>query len=502
MLRLSLAGLVMVGACTPAHLRFKNTNGGQIVAQTQVLPGSVWTPTDQDLAGARNTCLDELTMELEVGPLRATRITPAPRTEIHLFARHPTEMTSFLGGLSDADILAGLANFPKTERVAWHPRASVPGGFPRVPVAAWPSAPGVSTSPPTQLPLSTSATFGNKFAVGLSTEISMCHPQGQTGLLQPGASLKTATLFNRGGCRRELAIGEFIADGNAMLVDALKTMRHPGIGRIDVIYSIIQAFLSPTGTGLSEPVPGLVLFLHYVARDLLGNAPSDVVGAVRYDFGVDANGRVTITPHEIRWSYSGIWGPLSSDGPGWHGALTRPDGEMVKQVNELIAKKQLLAPQAGLLGAALTGGNFACSEQTFVRKCSAAAAMVGDVVGKGARARKDSSGNPLFTNDEVNRMLCAIGDATGCQAIGADAAAALRRRWVCTTSPASSEPYCDMVIPVQRITALPDNLGVVFFDTDDFDNAAYALEAGTSALCAKDAALPASRAFPSTVLRD
>lgn len=484
-----LLGLVALAACTPAQLTFRATNGGAKVAETAVLPGLVWTPTDADLGPALERCLDELTASLDLGKLAGSRLTTEPSTELALYSRDPGEMTTFLASLSDGEINAALASFPTSDHASWHPKTAVPSGFPRVAIATTPGGVVVDRV------LSTTELWGPRFATGLPASLTMCHPGGDPGRLQPGASLESASLVNRGVCQREMPLAQFLADGNAQLVDALHSKRHLGIGSVKVVYSILQSFIEPTGAGLSEPVSGVFLFLHYVARDLAGNAPSDVRGAVRFDFGIGPNGRVELRPRELRWDYGGAWGPLSSNGavgqPGWHDAITKPDGQMVATVNQTILRKQLLGVQNPSAGAILSG--FACNERTFEDVCGRAASTLADVIEAKLPAGK-------FTPAETRRLLCAIGDPESCVALGADPKAALRRQWICTQA-VTDHPTCDLVVPARRLVALPDSLGVVFFSDDDLDNAAYTLQAASGSLCESPAA-PTTRSFTASVLRD
>ena len=105
-------------------------------------------------------------------------------------------------------------------------------------------------------------------------------------------------------------------------------------------------------------------------------------------------------------------------------------------------------------------------------------------------------------------MLCSLGHAASCAALGINPSGVVKQRWVCDKSSISETAYCDMIIPVERLTAFPDAVGAVFFDGDDFDNAAYTVQALAQAtptqqpLCDTSNAMPASRSFVSNVLRD
>jgi hypothetical protein len=498
---------IALAGCTVGNLVFKRTADQSAVAKTQVLNGTTWIPASSDIAGALATCLDDLTVGLTAVQLPATRITPAPRTELRLYARSPNDMMTFLSGLTRDDVLQGLSTLGPNDvaQGVWNAKAATPGGFARALVVTWPAAVGAATGPEVTQALSSTAFWGPRFAPGLSTELSLCHPNGNAGLLQPGGTLHEAELANRGTCRREVALGGFVGSGNSQLVQAVHDRRAPGVGRHKVRYSILQSAIRDPGGAIDAPIASLFLLLMFEATDLLGNATSPVWGTINYEFDVN-NGRVQLTPHEIAWHYSGIWGPETSEGlagqPGWHQALTTSDGQMITQINAQILDMQLLGVQNQLIGAQLTGGNFGCDDATFLQKCGAAADSMAQTLGALIRRRKAGSA-PMFSDGEVTRMLCALGESASCTKLGTNRDDVLRARWACTTSSISQDRYCDMVIPAARLVAAPDSLGVVFFDRDELDNAAYALEAASpGALCAADGAVPASRSFVSSVIVD
>jgi hypothetical protein len=481
-------------SCNTANLRF--TRNGNAVAETKVLNATQYIPSDQDIAGALATCADELTTELEAPALAKTKVTAAPRTELHLYARAPTEMGAFLSALTDADLLTSIRNAGPTGLAAgrWHPKTAASAGFPDVLTVFSPASIGGSGT--TTRALSTAAFFSRGIAAGLPAAVATCHPNSNQGATKPGAAVKTAIVYNRGACRQEIALDGLLNEGVTELVDGLHENLHLGIGSNQVKYAVLQSMVTASA-GITEPTQNLFLFLHYIARDLAGNAPSDVTGAVRYDFQL-SNGRVSLQPFELRWSFGGIWGPLSSNGAvgqeGWHHAFTSRDGTVVKRVNEKILEKQLLGAKSALVGVALAGGAFDCDDRTFVQQCGKAAAeIVAPLVKNGAAGR--------FTPAEIQHLACAVGDPSSCAAIGVDGAAQLRARWTCTASSASrqfgqGQRYCDMVIPVERLIAMPDALGAVLFERDDVDNAAYALQVGTGAACEADTnTVPANRKF-------
>src|SRR5262245_31738765 len=78
------------GGTIVGNLRFKRN--GSVVSQTEITVGTQYIPADKDIAAARGTCADELTVEVEPPPLASTKITPAPRLETHVFARELAEM--------------------------------------------------------------------------------------------------------------------------------------------------------------------------------------------------------------------------------------------------------------------------------------------------------------------------------------------------------------------------------------------------------------------------
>lgn len=498
---------VALAGCSVGNLVFKRTADQSVVAKTQVVNGSTWIPAKTDIAGALATCLDDLTVGLTAVQLPATRITPAPRTELRLYARSPNEMVSFLSGLTRDDILLGMSTLGQADfaQGVWNAKAASPGGFARAVVVTWPATVGAATGPEVTQPLSSTAFWGPRFATGLSSDLSLCHPRGDASLLQPGGTLHEAELANRGTCRREVALGGFVGSGNGQLVSAVHDRRAPGVGRHKVRYSILQSAIRDPGGAIDAPIASLFLFLMFEATDLLGNATSPIWGTINYEFDVN-NGRVQLTPHEVAWHYTGIWGPETSEGlaghPGWHQALTSTGGDMVTQINAQILQMQLLGVQNQLIGAQLTGGNFGCTDQTFLQQCGAAADSMAKTFGPLIRGRTSGS-NPMFSDGEVTRMLCALGESASCSKLGTNRDDILRAHWTCTTSQISQDRYCDMIIPAARLVAAPDSLGVVFFDRDDFDNAAYALEAASPrGLCAADSGAPASRSFVSSVIVD
>ncbi len=506
------AGAALVGmfapACSVGNLTFTRTADQAVVAQTAVATGSTYIPASADIAGALGTCIDDLTVGLTAAEMAATRLTTAPRTELRLYARAPNEMVSFLSSLTRDDILQGMSSLGQGDfaQGVWNARTASPGGFPRAVVMTWPATPGAANGPESSLPLTSGAFWGGQFAAGLPADLVLCHPKGDAQLVQPGGTLHEVALNNRGTCRREIALGAFLGDGNNGLVYAVHNRRVPGVGRHKVRYSILQSAISDPGGAIDAPIANLFLFLLFEATDLLGDATSPVWGTVRYDFDL-AGDRVTLTPHEIAWHYSGIWGPETSEGvfgmPSWHYHLTSSDGDVVKQINSQILDKQLLGVQSPLFGAQLTGGNFDCDDNTFIQQCGAAADSMAQTFGALIRARK-SGANPMFSDDEVSHMLCSLGESASCNKINTNRDDVLRSRWTCTKSQISQDRrYCDMVIPVSRLVAAPDSLGVVFFEQDNFNNAAYALEASKpGALCDADTAVPASRSFVSSVIVD
>jgi hypothetical protein len=496
MISTRLRWLALLGvSCTTANLRF--TRNGDAVAETKVLNATQYIPSDQDIAGAIATCADELTTELAAPALAKTKVSAAPRTELHLYARAPSEMSAFLSGLRDADVVTSIRSATPTDLAEgrWDPKTAASAGFPDVLTVLSPAVIGGSGT--TTRALSTTAFFSRGIAAGLPAAVATCHPNSNQGATKPGAAVKTAIVYNRGTCRQEIALDGLLKEGVTELVDGLHANLHLGIGSNQVKYAVLQSMVTASA-GISEPTQNLFLFLHYIARDLAGNAPSDVAGAVRYDFQLDGNGRVSVQPFELRWSFGGIWGPLSSNGAigqeGWHHAFTSRDGTVVKRVNDKILEKQLLGVKSALVGVALAGGNFDCDDRSFIQQCGKAAAeIVAPLVKNGAAGR--------FTPAEVQHLACAVGDPSSCAAIGVDGAAQLRARWTCTASSASrqfgqGQRYCDMVVPVERLIAMPDALGAVLFERDDIDNAAYALQVGTGAACEADTNnVPANRKF-------
>ena len=320
------------------------------------------------------------------------------------------QVSGVLSTLQDAAVATGLAGLTAQDLMdgKWNPTTAVASGFPNALTVTWPAVAGQNSGMPSSRPLSTNAFFGGAIAQGLPADVGSCHPNGDAQQSQPGASVKQVIAYNRGTCRQEVPLNPLLLQGNKMLVDALHTQKQLGIGPVHVSFSILRSMIS-ADAGINEPTAEIFLFLNYIAHDLAGNAPSIIDGAVRFDFGLDANGRLSLSPHQLRWDHSGIWGLLSSEGAlgqlGWHAAITP-----------------------------------------------------------------------------------------------------LHNRWVCqktSISMTSEQRYCDMIVPVTRLIPMPDALGVVFFDHDDTDNAAYAIQAGTGQLCDVDAdPVPPARGFATAALRD
>jgi hypothetical protein len=168
---------------------------------------------------------------------------------------------------------------------------------------------------------------------------------------------------------------------------------------------------------------------------------------------------------------------------------------MVKTINAQLGERHLLGPRNEWLGGQLTGHT--CDDGNFLEKCgNAASDLVGPVFAQKLREKRW----PRFSAAQMSRLLCSLGDKKGCDAIGVDARQVVAKRWVCTTS--SIQPvgrYCDLVVPATRLVAKPGRIGVVFFDADDYDNAAYAIHAATSDLCDPDVGVPERQGFVADV---
>jgi hypothetical protein len=110
-------------------------------------------------------------------------------------------------------------------------------------------------------------------------------------------------------------------------------------------------------------------------------------------------------------------------------------------------------------------------------------------------------------------MKCAIGSPAACAQLGINPIPILNDHWFCAPPPggAASGAFCHFLIPVKRLNPMPDKMGLVFFDGDEVDNAAYAVASmiqsvQPGALCDSAASqsgnMPFTRSFQSSYIAD
>ncbi|NVB76863.1 MAG: hypothetical protein HOV81_00575 [Kofleriaceae bacterium] len=502
-----IGALAIVAACkldslSVRTLRIRPTGSTSPIA-TMAAGAPTYVASDADLASVRELCANDLTAELDAPNPRAAKIASTTTFEVELFGRRPNEMHDFLASLDESGISAALrATASQRANGVWHPDAATPSGFPMTPTIA-------SASTGTLGSVSTRALASDQFwgtgpmTAGVPAEVTTCRPSSG-GANIPGGSVQGVIAYNRGLCSQETSYAEILADGHRQLVDKIHGATKGGIGSNTIEYSILSSYVRHEGAVLDAPVGGVMLLLRVVSRDLLGNVPGATWGKVRYDLGLSSRGTVEIRPKQLGWRHDEGWGRIFSEGlpglaAGLRVALTANDGELVTTLQAMLLDKQLLGVRSTLAGAAIANPEFDCKPEDYVATCGkAATALANNVIGPGLTGRMTSGSAPLFTADEIDRMRCAIGDATSCTKLGKDAAAIVRDRWVCR----KSTNHCDMIIPIRRLLPTPDGMIAVFFDEDDFDNPAYVLEAAAPGAMCAPANPPASRRFISNVVED
>jgi hypothetical protein len=72
-----------------------------------------------------------------------------------------------------------------------------------------------------------------------------------------------------------------------------------------------------------------------------------------------------------------------------------------------------------------------------LQKCGSAASQIAQLAGAALSTKVDAQNNRVFSDTEVDHLLCALADGPSCSKLGTDPVQALKNRWICTTSSAS-----------------------------------------------------------------
>lgn len=389
-----------------------------------------------DLGGLSFVCADDLFLTFQRSAYHAST-----KAEIHLFARDSASIVSDLVQLSDADIASG----------AWTRQTAIPSALPRVVAMPYPLNAQSSTTAAATLGFEPRMFWGTSPDLGTP---NVANESSCDGSAHRGA-IRSVAVYQDALCATTLPLDDLLAQVTTGLWDGFRTngsLSNPAQQYTHAVSTLGRG--EPSGP--YDVRAGFLLAFHYGAQVL--GIGSDVWGLYRYRFGLD-DGVLAIDKTQR----------LRVDGSGGLGSTfvqkleASLDGELPARVGSSARGQQMQTLPISRECAAVTEcGSSADALAALVTPLSMAAAGIA---------------NP--TNDQIMHVRCALGSAVACRAIGRSAD--LSRAWSCPdptwangVDPASGK-VCRLVTRAKRLTAMSDELQLVWFDDAELDNPAFAI---------------------------
>lgn len=442
-----------------SRLELNSASDRRNLVHLDALRGMSVALREGELADARGVCLGDVVARFERSGYEPDSANRETRLEAHLFLRDPNEMHDTLGAMTDAKILDGT----------WATETKTPDTRPRVLVMPLPAPPNASTS--TEAALGTTRYPAwhpgpSGHVIAKHPETYQCHALANPSYIGSGHAVRGLALYDRGACETSVSIRSDIAP--ALLSQALSRVKD-GLSKAGAVKTGHRYNVAASYTRFEDSTPkgGLFWAFHFVA-----NEETHIWGNYRLEFTLNDRGVPSLDVKEFAYHATGGMAPSWGE---WihHGSLLNKSlAEEVTLGFEDAARQRLLITTPFVTEAACDKND---TPEQLATKCASAATDLANLV---VPASRQIDGRDL-TQAERDRLKCSIGDTDAC---GDDSRARTIRkeRWICGEFPAEpkgrTDGKCNFVVPVKRINALPDQLGLVFFDQrQEFDNAAVAV---------------------------
>jgi hypothetical protein len=439
-----------------SRLELNSASDGRRLIYLDALRSMSIALRESDLADARGVCLGDVVARFQRGGYEPDSSGREIRLEAHIYLRDPNEVHDTLAAMTDAKVLDGT----------WAAETNTPEGRPRVLVMPIPTPPSGSTSHQAALGTAYYPAWHpgpSRFVITNHPEMYQCHALASPNTIGSGHAVRGLALYDRGTCENSVSIGGVIAP--KLLSQALNRVKD-GLSKAGAITTGHRYNVAASYTRFEQSIPkgGLFWAFHFVA-----NEETHIWGNFRLELVLNDRGVPSLDVKELAYHATGgmasTWGRALHDGS----VFNKPLADETRVGFENGATQQLLITTPFVAAVSCEEND---TPEQLATKCSPVAA---DLAKLAVPESRQVDGRVL-TQAERDRLKCSIGDASGC---GDDSRArAIRtQRWICGEFPdGSTTGKCNFVIPVKRINALPDQLGLVFFDNRyEFDNAALAV---------------------------